>query len=204
LELNERDLPELKESNLSLVGRLQKDHMYFMGHSFGGATVLTAAKRRPDMIKSVIAHDPAIEWMPDDARKSLFADDRLEGLSRKFTGGTGGYGSMDDANDNYDSDTALHDVNMLLLFSNEWRNISFCDCDLVEEMYKAGRLGPKDGSSHYSIISEAHHQEFSDTNMLMPTWLSRASGAQGSRSPIDTAEEIADKTRTFLETVRRE
>jgi dienelactone hydrolase len=204
LELNERDLPELKESNLSLIGRLQKDHMFFMGHSFGGATVLTAAKRRPEMIKAVLAHDPAIEWMPDDARKSLFADDRLEGLSRKFTGGTGGYGSMDDAKEKDDSDTALHDVNMLLLFSNEWRNISFCDCDLVGEMFTAGRLGPKDGSSFYSIISEAHHQEFSDTNMLMPTWLSRASGAQGSRSPIDTAEEIADKTRTFLETVRRE
>jgi hypothetical protein len=93
---------------------------------------------------------------------------------------------------------------MLLLFSNEWRDTSFCDCDLVEEMFAAGRLGPKDGSSHYSIISKAHHQEFSDTNMLMPTWLSRASGAQGSRSPIDTAEEIADKTRNFLETVRHQ
>jgi dienelactone hydrolase len=204
LELNEMDLPELKESKLSLVGRLQKDHMLFMGHSFGGATVLTAAKRRPDMIKAVIAHDPAIEWMPDDARKSLFPDDRLEGLSRKFTGGTGGYGSIDDDKYHDDSDTALHDVNMLLLFSNEWRNISFCDCDLVEEMFAAGRLGPKDGSSSYSVISKAHHQEFSDTNMLMPTWLSRGTGAQGSRSPIDTAEEIADKTRTFLETVRLE
>lgn len=60
LELNEKELPELKESNLSLVGRLQTDHTVFMGHSFGGATVLTAAKRRPDMIKAVVAHDPAI------------------------------------------------------------------------------------------------------------------------------------------------
>jgi dienelactone hydrolase len=202
LGLDEMDLPELKESNLSLVGRLQKDHVFFMGHSFGGATVLTAAKRRPDMIKAVIAHDPATEWMPDDARKSLFADDRLEGLSRKFTGGTGGYGSS--SMDNVKDTAALHDVNMLLLFSNEWRNTGFCDCDLVEEMFAAGRLGPKDGSSSYSIISKAHHQEFSDTNMLMPTWLSRSSGAQGTRSPIDTAEEIADKTRIFLETVRRE
>jgi hypothetical protein len=35
----------------------------------------------------------------------------------------------------------------------------------------------------------------------MPTWLSRATGVQGIRSPIDTAEEIAEKTRIFLDTV---
>lgn len=61
LLLNEKNLQELKEANLSLAGRLQTDHTFFIiAHSFGEATVLTAAKRRPDMIKAVIAHDPAI------------------------------------------------------------------------------------------------------------------------------------------------
>jgi platelet-activating factor acetylhydrolase len=157
LEMNEKDLPELKELNLSLKGRLQTDHTLFMGHSFGGATVLTAAKRRPDLIKAVIAHDPATQWMPDDARKSLFPEDRLEGLSHVFTGGQGGY---EDPKMKDDSGTFLHDVTMLLLFSNEWRKTGFCFCDILEDMYKAGRIGPKGGSSSLSVISEAHHQEF--------------------------------------------
>jgi dienelactone hydrolase len=157
LEMNEKDLPELKALNLSLRGRLQTDHTLWMGHSFGGATVLTAAKRRPDLIKAVIAHDPATEWMPDDARKSLFPDDRLEGLSHVFSGGQGGY---EDPTMNDDSGTALHDVTMLLLFSNEWRKTGFCFCDILEDMHKAGRIGPEGGSSSLSVISEAHHQEF--------------------------------------------
>jgi hypothetical protein len=37
--------------------------------------------------------------------------------------------------------------------------------------------------------------------MLTPTWLTRATGVQGVRSPIDTAEEIAEKTRIFVDNV---
>jgi hypothetical protein len=58
------------------------------------------------MIKSVIAHDPAIEWMSDDARKSLLPDDVWRVFPANLQG-PGGYGSMDDAKDDDDSTRRL-------------------------------------------------------------------------------------------------
>jgi platelet-activating factor acetylhydrolase len=199
LRLNEKDLPDLDRLGLSLVGRLQKDHTFFMGHSFGGATALTAAKRRPDLVKGVIAHEPAIDWMPDDTRKSLFADDRLEGLARKFSGGTGGY---EDENMDADMETSVHDVDMLVLSSNEWRDKGWGECHIIEDMHRAGRLGPKNGNSSFSVVKGAHHTEFSDTSILTPLWLARATGLTGQRNPLDTAKEISQETRAFIERVR--
>ena len=60
-----------------------------MGHSYGACTSLTAASRRPDLVSSVIAHEPAFDWMPDDARRELFAEHKLVGGPRKYDGGTG-------------------------------------------------------------------------------------------------------------------
>jgi dienelactone hydrolase len=71
LGMNEKDLMDVHRLGLSLRGRLQTDHTFFMGHSFGGDTALTAAKRRPDLVKGVIAHEPAVDWMPDDSRRSF-------------------------------------------------------------------------------------------------------------------------------------
>jgi enterochelin esterase-like enzyme len=42
-----------------------------MGHSFGGATALTLGFWRPDLIHAVIAHEPAIDWTPNDIRRQL-------------------------------------------------------------------------------------------------------------------------------------
>jgi pimeloyl-ACP methyl ester carboxylesterase len=170
-----------------------------MGHSFGGSTALTAAKRRPDLVKGVIAHEPAIDWMPDDTRKSLFADDRLEGLARKFSGGTGGY---EDENMDADMETSVHDVDMLVLSSNEWMIKEIGECHILEEMHLAGRLGPKNGNSSFSVVLDAHHTEFSDTSILTPLWLARATGITGKRNPLHTAKEIAQETRSFIERVR--
>jgi pimeloyl-ACP methyl ester carboxylesterase len=199
LRLNEKDLLDLGQLGMSLVGRLQKDHTFFMGHSFGGATALTAAKRRPDLVKGVIAHDPASDWMPDDTRKSLFADDRMEGLDRKFAGGTGGY---KDENMDADMETSVHDVDMLMLFSGEWVIKEWGECHILEEMHLAGRLGRKNGNSTFSAVKGAHHTEFSDISILTPLWLARATGITGQRSPLDTAKEIAQETRAFIERLR--
>jgi pimeloyl-ACP methyl ester carboxylesterase len=199
LRLNEKDLLEPDQLGMSLVGRLQKDHTFFMGHSFGGATALTAAKRRPDLVKGVIAHDPASDWIPDDTRKSLFADDRMEGLERKFAGGTGGY---EDKNLDADMESSVHDIDMLVLSSNEWMIKEWGECHILEEMHLAGRLGPKNGNSSFSVVKGAHHTEFSDTSILTPLWLARATGITGQRNPLDTAKEIAQETRAFIERVR--
>lgn len=92
-----------------------------MGHSFGGATALTAACRRPDLAQNgggVIAHDPATDWIPDDTRRSLFPPEKLKDLetAKGFAGGTGGY-KDEPANDR----GTLHDLDFLLLFSHQWK-----------------------------------------------------------------------------------
>jgi Prolyl oligopeptidase family len=132
LALNEkRETPSfLKDTpNLSFQGRIQKHRVFFMGHSFGGATALTAAYRRPDLVKrggGVIAHEPVADWLPDDARMSLFPPDRIQGLdsSQNFTGGMGGLDYNQNTTTEGESATpesSIHDVNLLFLFSEQWR-----------------------------------------------------------------------------------
>lgn len=122
LKLNEQNLPELDAVNVSFVDKLDTSELHFIGHSFGGCTALTAASRRPDLASSVIAHEPAVDWMPDDARRSLFAEYKLIGGPRKYTGGTGGFLSseQDDGKKEVDNTESLHDVPMLFLYSDEW------------------------------------------------------------------------------------
>jgi platelet-activating factor acetylhydrolase len=200
LRLNEKDLLEFHRHGLSFRQRLQIDLTFFMGHSFGGATALTAAKRRPDLAKAVIAHEPAIDWMPDDIRRSFFADDRMKGLSFEFSGGTGGY--MDEGT-NEDMKTSIHNVDILVLSSNEWKDKEWGSVHIIEDMHRAGRLGIENGNSIFGVIDGAHHTEFSDSSILMPLWLARATGVTGQRNPIDTAKEIAQETRAFIERVRK-
>jgi hypothetical protein len=129
----------------------------------------------------------------------LFADDRLEGLARQYERGTGGY-----VDDNLDAntETSVHDVDMLALSSNEWRDKEWGSCHIIEDMHRAGRLGPKNGNSSFRVVKGAHHPEFSDTSILTPLWLARAIGITDQRNPLDTAREIAQDTRAFIERVR--
>lgn len=189
------------ESCVFFAGRLQTN-VTFMGHSFGGATALTAAKRRPDLVKSVIAHEPAVDWMPDDARRSLLSKQVLEGLPHSFTGGTGGFEQDETSIAANASD--IHELHMLILYSHEWRQKSWGFSDLLEDIYIAGRLGSggHSGPSALHVIEDAHHNEFSDTCMLTPVWLGRGVGLTGKRNPISTAKEIADITRSFHEHVQ--
>jgi len=207
LELNdvkENDGGSLPDG-ISLSGRILTDDVTFMGHSFGGATVLTAANRRPDVVRSVIAHDPAADWMPDDSRRSLFASHLLEGLgaNHSFDGGTGGF---EEEEDRTAKGRSIHDTNMLLMFSQQWRDKEWAWSHVLEELHRTGRLGPSGdlggGFSDYRVIRGSNHQEFSDTCMLLPTWLARGVGAAGGRNPIHTAAEIGELTRSYLDRSR--
>ena len=180
---------------------LQTDQSFFMGHSFGGATALTAAKRLPDLLRSVIAHDPANDWIPDDARRSLFAEERLEGLEHAYSGGTGGF--EEKVYNHSVIHNSIHDIDMLLLFSHEWMENKWGGCHVLEAMNRRGRLGRRAGPSTLAVIDQAHHTEFSDTSMLTPLWLARATGITGKRNPLDSAKEIHERTRAFVDTVRR-
>jgi hypothetical protein len=202
LKLNEKNLPELESNGVSFVKRLNPRQLHFSGHSFGGATALAAAKRRPDLPCSVLAHDPAIDWIPDDVRHALFEEERLSEL--KYNGGTGGYEQEQATNGNSSkpSDSSIHNVNMLFLYSEQWYKLGWGESRIVEDMNKRGVLGPKGGTSEVGIIPQAQHNEFSDICMLTPLWLARAVGVTGKRSPLDTAEEIALRTKTFLGSIQ--
>lgn len=73
---------------------------------------------------------------------------------------------------------------------------------MIEYMHQRGELGPKNGVSHFAVIQDAHHTEFSDTCLLTPLWLARSVGVTGTRDPRETAEEIKESTVAFIAAVR--
>lgn len=129
MNLNEHNIPELESVGVSFVNRLDPGNVHFMGHSFGACTALTAAARRPHLASSVVAHEPVVDWMPDDARRELFPEHKLVGGPRAYDGGTGGYCSTDEEEEKKEADisrrpetsSTLHDVPMLFLYSDEWK-----------------------------------------------------------------------------------
>ena len=175
-----------------------------MGHSFGGATALTAAHRHPQLAQAIIAHEPAIDWLPDDARYSMFPPHRLQGLERNYSGGTGGIIHQEEKADS-DVESLHEHVHVLVMQSNEWMIKNEGQSLLLQEMAQHNRLGRRASTmttvSRHVAVPGAHHTEFSDTSMLTPLWLARAVGLTGPRNPIDTAREIAQHTRTFVRDV---
>jgi pimeloyl-ACP methyl ester carboxylesterase len=83
IALNHNNIEELERYNVSFVGKLKVNEVHYMGHSFGGATSLHAARKRPPT--SIIAHEPAAEWIPDGTRSSLFDQKRLAGSHINYT-----------------------------------------------------------------------------------------------------------------------
>lgn len=188
----------IKSTALSLKGRLHLERLTWAGHSFGGATVLTAAHRYPELVSSVIAHEPAIDWAHPSAIASLFAKQRIANLTFASTHSHEMFG------EHSDDESLHHSADTLLLFSHEWVRKKWAQTPLLEEMHKHGRLGSNQTMFAFDYIPGMHHTEFSDTSMLMPTWLARAVGVTGSRNPIDTAREVAERTRAFLQASRQQ
>ena len=191
------DLPGGK--GLSLKGRLDLQHVTWIGHSFGGATVLTAAHRHPELVHTVIAHEPALDWGHPSAISSLFAHSRIANLTKASVYKHDRFGEPSH------DDSIHHSANVFLLFSHEWYRKEWAMIPLLEEMQDHQRLGSQKMGTVFSFdyVVDMHHNEFSDTSMLTPLWLARAVGLTGNRNPIDTAREVADKTSAFLDKVRR-
>jgi dienelactone hydrolase len=78
LKLNETNIEELEHVGISFVNKLNTADVTAVGHSFGAATALGAANRRPDLFKCMVAHDPAIDWAPDDCRRALLPKHRFQ------------------------------------------------------------------------------------------------------------------------------
>jgi dienelactone hydrolase len=183
------------------AGRMKTDRFIFMGHSFGGATALTASYLRPDLVLAVVAHEPSSDWLPDETRASLLASSRSVGLKLRYSGGTGGYMDRPPIPDPVASKSTIHQHDMLFLFSEEWVLQKWESILVLRELHDTGRLGKPGGVSSFDVILGTQHPEFSDTSMMTPVWLGRASGTCGKRDPCDTALEIAEKTLAFLKAV---
>ncbi|KAG7357102.1 platelet-activating factor acetylhydrolase domain containing protein [Nitzschia inconspicua] len=204
LRLNYETLPELEESGLDFRNQLNSADIHYMGHSFGGATALHAAKYRPP--RSVLAHDPASDWLPTESRLSLFDVGRMKESTVNHTywtrGGTVAVSAMEtEDNDEIEKSVtlSLHDTTeLLLLFSEEWYSKKWSGSDVLKDMHDRKVLGPVGGKSHFGVIHGAFHQEFSDACMLTPLWIAREVGLTGLRNPLDTAKEIHVETSSFL------
>ena len=203
LQLNKRNIPELDEIGISFVDKIDIYKVSIAGHSFGGATALTVAARYPALYSCVIAHDPMCDWMTDDARKIMFEKKRFQGSCLKYHGGTGGYetdyASNTDKRGVKDANASLHDLDILFLYSHQWKKDGSGHYPYVFDMFRRGQIGPRNNNkSEFAFIQHAHHSEFSDACMKIPLWLGRATGVTGKRNPHETAEEIADRTSEFM------
>lgn len=192
-QLNVNGLPELK--GVSFMGLLDTTKLVAMGHSFGGSTALTVAVRRPDIIKAVVAHEPATDWSPDDVRTQIYpraaiGDWKYDGAA--YDGGTGGVDEVAAS----ESASLYEYIPVLYLFSDEWYGKNWGYCRFLEYLHKKGSLGKQ---SEFGVIAAARHNEFSDMCFLTPLWLARSLNVTGVRSPINTATEIVDRTLAFLQ-----
>lgn len=230
LDLNNANIPELEQWGISFVDKLDVKDVTAAGHSFGAATAVAAAARSPSMFSSCVAHDPAISWIPDDSRGMLFrrGDDDDEDKKKQW--------QHDESNppsnvcdeekkepSNADSDScknanSLHDLDLLFLYSHQWRKVGWGAINEIHNMFKTGKLGAETrwnddaplsstslrplSSSDVAFVYKAHHSEFSDSCMMMPLWLGRTTGMTGLRNPHDTAEEIGERTLHFLRDTR--
>ena len=204
-------IPELEENGVSFENKLDIYNIAVGGHSFGAATAVTAAARKPDLYSCVIAHDPALNWVPDDARRILFAGTRFQGSNIEYDGGEAGFEivhldveekkELRLTNSN-ESKLSLHDLDLFFLYSNVFAKQGWGEHPIIFDMFRRGQLGPeKNNRSECSFVYASHHSEFSDSSMTTPLWLARATGHTGKRNPHETSEEIATRTLYFLNEV---
>ena len=52
--------------------------------------------RRPDVVKGLVVHNPALDWMTDEGRRALFPLEKIGGDGEEeYDGGTEGYKETD-------------------------------------------------------------------------------------------------------------
>lgn len=191
--LNAQNIPALESLGVDFVGKLNADEVHYMGHSFGAATALYAALRQPP--KSVLTHDPVSGWLPDPLRYSLFELPRVQQAAVNYSYYWVNEEELAKAAE-YEG-PSIHEIPTLILFSHEWHSQNWEGTQLLTDLSKRNLLG-NNAKFRVQVIDGAKHNEFSDTSMLTPTWLARATGLTGERSPLDTAWDIRKATWEFL------
>ena len=151
---------------------------------------MTMAFRRPDIVRSVVVHEPIADWTPDDVRMQLFPQAAIDSYHEIHTGGTGGRGDVVNP-----LPTTYNTMPSLFLFSQEYHVKKWASVRFFQHMFHNGFLG----LGEHIVLDEMHHNEFSDMCMLTPLWLTRALKLTGGRNPIDTANEVVRRSLEFLD-----
>ncbi|CAJ1950558.1 unnamed protein product [Cylindrotheca closterium] len=196
--INEQNIPALESLGIDFVGKLNVDEIHYMGHSFGAATALYAGlQQRPT---SILAHDPVSGWLPDQVRYTLYDLARVERAAANYS-----YYWVDDEELEKSAEylgPSIHDIPTLILFSHEWHSQDWEGAQLLMDMSARNLLGNGSTKFQVQVIDGATHNEFSDTSMMTPTWLARATGLTGERPPMDTAWDVRKATWEFLKDLR--
>lgn len=193
--LNQQNIPALESLGVDFVGKLNVDEVHYMGHSFGAATAMYAGLQQPPT--SILAHDPVSGWLPDPVRFSLYESPRVERATTNYSYYWVSDEELADAAEY--SGPSIHDIPTLILFSHEWHSQNWEGTQLLSDMSERNLLGNGSTKFQVQVIDGAKHNEFSDTSMMTPTWLARATGLTGDRNPLHTAWDIRRATWEFLQ-----
>jgi len=192
--LDSSDRPELAATGgVSFKNRLdvRDGGVHLCGHSYGGATVLGAAGRRPELFRSVAAHDPAVDWLSDDVRYNCFKGMKEEETDY-FEKGSGGYR---DERKLVES-KGLDSVPVCMIYCSQWQDWKFGHFWKTLPKISEGSLGKK-GQSVGMVVRDCKHFEFSDNCLIQPAWLNRALDFCGT-DPAMRSAEIKTETRNFM------
>lgn len=96
----------------------------------------------------------------------------------------------------------MYDLDLIFLHSFKFVRKECGEPSRVQDLFKRANLGRTAGVSEYGFVHKSHHSEFSDSCMKTPLWLARASDLTGPQNPVETSEEIATRTLSFLKEVR--
>ena len=175
----------------SLSGTMDYGRVLLAGHSFGGNTALTVAARYPQggegdgkgggcdssaSLAGVLVYDPAVDWMPDDARHAFLP--KLQHFAPPAP----------PASTNV-SAAGLEDLPVYSLYSESWFELGWGGVREAAEAIATGRFGR--GSAH-GVVESAGHQDAADHFVLLPPRLLTALNlVQG--SAVETLGTIASR-----------
>ena len=182
---------------LSFIGRINvSTGALACGHSFGGATALSVAARATNLCKAVVAHEPATNWMCDLSRHALLSHDLTYSGGNIF-----GYDPNFDQLSFKNDEKRFRNIDILFLFSDEWKAKGWGECDRLFNMNNKGLIGSNRRLSKVLFIPNANHSAFSDCCMLTPLWLARPMQLTGLGCPYRSAYDIRNLTTSFVDSL---
>ncbi|GMI28243.1 hypothetical protein TeGR_g12993, partial [Tetraparma gracilis] len=184
-----RELPE----GVTFKGRLDlKEGAHLVGHSYGGATILgTAGRAKEGVVRSVAAHDPAVDWVPDDVRYNLLKESgETEGWRLR---GCGGYKDERKLERGGES-KGLDGVPLLFIYCDDWQKTDFGHWFATLKKIEEGSVGAE--GSRGMVLDSMQHFEFSDNCCIMPLWLAKGLKFSGGK-PEQKIREVFVETLAF-------